>query len=180
MHWIFPEADTRPAAIAAWLGLFAEAYLAEGDYSFVVGDSSGADDSVVVPDSGLEAVACWRRPAASAPAPRAPTIGGLLTTMVGLDHARVVGTGLAGIRGVTPAEDHLYLHLLAVRPDRQGLGLGRRLIEQGMARATEYGVPVHLETTSEPAVRFYQQVGFEITGELDLPGGGPHLWAMSC
>lgn len=169
MVWIFPDAATRPQAVATWLGLFAEAYLAE----------EGAD--LVGAPSDLEAVACWRWPDRS-PAggsTGAPTIAGLLTALVGPGHAERVGAGLAAMRTVTPTRPHAYLHLLAVRPDRQGGGLGRTLMARGLDRCAEAALPVHLETTSESAVGFYRRLGFDVTAELDLPGGGPHLWAMA-
>ena len=30
----------------------------------------------------------------------------------------------------------------------------------------------------EKDVPYYARHGFEVTGELDLPGGGPHMWLM--
>lgn len=165
MHWIFPDATTRVSAIAAWLGLFAESYLAYGDVD-------------TVRSANVDAIACWRRPGDILTGPEAPSFGELLAALVGSDHAASVGSGLAATRELTPPGDYVYLHFLAVRADSRGRGLGRHLVERGIAKAAESGFPVHLETTSEPAVRFYQSVGFEITGELDLPGRGPHLWAM--
>jgi hypothetical protein len=35
-----------------------------------------------------------------------------------------------------------------------------------------------LETSSEPNVRFYQRLGFAVTGQVQVPDGGPRVWAM--
>jgi ribosomal protein S18 acetylase RimI-like enzyme len=168
MAWIFPDVRTRADATAAWLGLFAETYLA-----------GGGADLLGTPD--LHAVACWRwpDPPPASGASGAPTIGGLLSALVGSGHAERVGAGLAAIRAVTPPEPHAYLHLLAVHPDKQGGGLGRALVTRGLERSAAASLPVHLETTNESAVGFYRRLGFDVTAELDLPGGGPHLWAMA-
>jgi ribosomal protein S18 acetylase RimI-like enzyme len=79
-------------------------------------------------------------------------------------------------RDVPP--DHWYLFLLGVEPERQGQGIGGRLIAPVIARADAQGLPCYLETSKERNVPFYQKHGFEVVVEGDLPKGGPHFWTM--
>ncbi|MCL4236328.1 MAG: GNAT family N-acetyltransferase [Deltaproteobacteria bacterium] len=63
-----------------------------------------------------------------------------------------------------------YLELLALRDDRRGRGLGRRVIE-----AVCYEMPVHMRDlfvlvaeSNQKAISFYRHLGFRDVG--DLPG----------
>jgi hypothetical protein len=38
--------------------------------------------------------------------------------------------------------------------------------------------PAYPESIKAENVPYYQRFGFEVTGELDVPGGGPTLWPM--
>ena len=40
------------------------------------------------------------------------------------------------------------------------------------------GVPAYLECTKQRNVAFYERHGFAVTGEIQVPDGGPVLWAM--
>jgi hypothetical protein len=40
------------------------------------------------------------------------------------------------------------------------------------------GLPAVLDTSSRENVRFYESCGFTVGGELDPPGGAPHVWVM--
>ncbi len=73
---------------------------------------------------------------------------------------------------------HWYLMILGVAPERQGQGLGSRLIAPQLARATAAGQPVYLETMTELDVAFYRKNGFEVGGEISIAGGGLRVWGM--
>lgn len=64
-----------------------------------------------------------------------------------------------------PGEEELLL--IAVRPDRRGRGLGRRLLDQVLADARERGAErVFLEMRyNNPAAALYSAVGFEPIGQ---------------
>jgi predicted N-acetyltransferase YhbS len=66
----------------------------------------------------------------------------------------------------TPA---LLLGPLAVHPDRQKLGIGLKLMEEGLARARAAGHSLVLLVGDEP---YYGKVGFKILprGQITLPG----------
>lgn len=177
MRWIFPDDATRADATAAWLGLFVEAYVGPGDVDVLEGErGAGGDPSVV--GSRPEAVAVWRMPGAALSWGAAPSVGGLLAALVGMERAREIGAGLAQTRGLAPDEPHAYLHFLAVDPERQGKGRGREVLAPGLERAASAGLGVHLETTNPRAVQYYERLGFGVTAQVTLGADGPPLWAM--
>ncbi|MGY1770998.1 GNAT family N-acetyltransferase [Blastococcus sp. SYSU D00813] len=74
--------------------------------------------------------------------------------------------------------EHVLLASVGVARAHQGRGLGARLLAAGLARADRDRLPVHLETSAARNRRLYRQLGFEETGVVDLPGGGPRTWLM--
>lgn len=73
---------------------------------------------------------------------------------------------------------HWYLEVLGVRADAQGQGLGRRLLQAGLARVDASGVAGYLETADHANLAFYEGFGFTFERELQLVPGGPPHWAM--
>jgi GNAT superfamily N-acetyltransferase len=67
--------------------------------------------------------------------------------------------------------------LLGVRPEAQGKGLSRAVLEPVFAAADRDRVPVYLETIPEANVAIYQKLGFEQVGYSDLAGGLPN-WEL--
>ncbi|HEY1974747.1 MAG TPA: ribosomal protein S18-alanine N-acetyltransferase [Pseudonocardia sp.] len=72
--------------------------------------------------------------------------------------------GLALIGGPPDAESEI--HTIGVHPDRQGRGIGRRLLSGLLTRADELTASVFLEvrTDNEPALALYRSEGFEQLG----------------
>jgi len=53
--------------------------------------------------------------------------------------------------------------VVGVDPDRQGEGLGRKLVGAGLARLASRGIrtaALYVEADNEPAVRLYRSFGF--------------------
>jgi len=73
---------------------------------------------------------------------------------------------------------HWYLAALGTHPDWQGHGVGGSLLRPVLSRADDEGVPAFLESSKERNVPYYRRFGFEVVGEISLPGGGPMLWQM--
>ena len=76
------------------------------------------------------------------------------------------------------AQPHWYLWVLGVEPERQGQGIGGRLLRAGLERADVSGLPCYLETMNPGNVPLYQKFGFRIAHEGEIPGNGVHMWSM--
>lgn len=57
-----------------------------------------------------------------------------------------------------------------IAPERQGLGVGRRLIADAFARTGELSLEVYTE--NEQAVRFYSRIGFREVSRRDIDDSG--------
>ena len=90
-----------------------------------------------------------------------PMSGVMLTLARVGDDSEAIGFSLT--RSVA---DESELLLLAVMPDNQGKGIGRRLLEQFIDRARSDGAArVHLEVRDgNPAIAMYRAAGFEPVG----------------
>jgi ribosomal protein S18 acetylase RimI-like enzyme len=82
------------------------------------------------------------------------------------------------VESEVPDEPLWYLDQIGVDPARQGEGIGGALIEVGLERAREDGLPAFLETGVERNVGYYERFGFRVTVHDDAPLGGPHIWFM--
>lgn len=77
-----------------------------------------------------------------------------------------------------PKGPHNYLAVLGTDPAHQGKGIGSALISHVTDSADEQGLPCYLESSKESNLAFYGRHGFEVTKALELPAGGPTVWAM--
>ncbi len=68
-----------------------------------------------------------------------------------------------------------FMHWVAVRPELQGLGLGKALIAAGVRRMIELEgdctMYIPTQTWSHRAIRLYRWVGFELEMDEPAPGG---------
>jgi ribosomal protein S18 acetylase RimI-like enzyme len=170
MVWFFPDEDARPHACAAMFGLFAERYLTDGRVD-------------VVRRPAPVAVAMWRWPggeeAPTEPAEeRLPTLGGLMTALMG-PRAAEIGGAMAVMAELRPTAPHAYLHLLAVHPDARHQGLGGEVLDRGLAAARAAGLVACLDTMNPANVPFYEAHGMSVRHEVRLGAGGPMVWSMA-
>jgi putative acetyltransferase len=106
--------------------------------------------------------------------------GDLVLGLVAVDADQVVGYA-AFSRMVVFADDvrvpALALGPVAVAPDRQGRGIGGRLIESGLAAANGRGIAI-IFVLGEPEL--YGRFGFraETAAPFASPYAGPHLMAQ--
>lgn len=80
--------------------------------------------------------------------------------LVGLEGERVVGTVMAGYEG-----HRGWINYLAVSPDHQGRGLGRRLMDEAEQRLRAVGCPkINLQVRSgnEAVRQFYESIGYSL------------------
>jgi len=96
-----------------------------------------------------------------------PTFMKFMSVMNHLEHLHK--------RDVPP--EHWYLFVLGVEPDRQGQGVGGKMIAPILERADKDRLPCYLETMKERNVTFYQKHGFEVIVD-DQFKDGPRYWTM--
>jgi GNAT superfamily N-acetyltransferase len=76
---------------------------------------------------------------------------------------------------------HHHLAMLAVRPDRQGVGVGAEILRSYHQQIdSQDGGPAYLEASSERVHSLYQRNGYELASDAPfyLPDGGPPMWPM--
>jgi GNAT superfamily N-acetyltransferase len=118
------------------------------------------------------AVAIWTTPA-TPPDLFAPLAAEF--TEISGDRAQVAATYERAMGILRPRGPVWFV---GVDPARQGQGLGRAVITPGLQAADADDVPAFLETQDSANVPFYESLGFDVIGELDLPDNGPKHWAM--
>ncbi|MBB2992341.1 GNAT superfamily N-acetyltransferase [Mycolicibacterium iranicum] len=94
---------------------------------------------------------------------------------------RTVGRGMAIeelMKEHHPEEPHWYLAVIGSDPDVRGGGFGNALMRSRLDRCDAEGAPAYLESSKESNVPYYLRFGFEVTGEITVPDGGPTLWQM--
>ena len=94
------------------------------------------------------------------------------------DYAKLIAAGavsvlddpdgtIAALIVLLPGPDHLLLDNIAVRPDRQGGGLGRRLIAFAESKARHLGhaeLRLYTHATMTENIALYTRLGFRETG----------------
>ncbi len=76
-----------------------------------------------------------------------------------------------------PAEPHHHLAFLAVRPERQGDGLGTALLKRHHEVLDGAGLPAYLEASSTRNRHLYARHGYQEWEALQLPDGAS-FWQM--
>ncbi|MEV5309233.1 GNAT family N-acetyltransferase [Streptomyces sp. NPDC052610] len=161
MRWFFPDSGTREAGLTRYFTtLLTRQYAQHG-----LCEHTGAAAAFWVPPEGQEKAV-----------PDAVTIQ-QLQEILG-DRAPLFRDAVEAAAGHTPQEPHWYLAVIGADPAARGQGHGAALLRAGLARADAAGLPVYLESSKPSNVPLYEHFGFAVRAELQLPGGGPTLWAM--
>ncbi len=82
------------------------------------------------------------------------------------------------IKAAHPEEPHWYLSVIGSDPTVRGAGFGQALMRSRLDRVDAEHAPAYLESTKQETVPYYMRFGFEVTGEIKLPDGGPSMWPM--
>lgn len=164
-----PEAERRPRVIESFCRFLFRISL-KHDGVFATQDCA--------------AVACALPPGSEWPSEWAYVRSGVLSVMWrlgwrnGIWFARLGPAFDSARRKHLGNRPHWYLHLLGVRPEMKGRGLGRAVLQPIFEAADRERVPIYLETFPESNVPIYQKLGFDLLGRSDLPGGLPN-WEMA-
>jgi ribosomal protein S18 acetylase RimI-like enzyme len=86
--------------------------------------------------------------------------------LVGLLHADVIATIMAGYDG-----HRGWLNYVAVAPEHQGQGLGRRMVAEATARLEALGCPkinLQVRASNVAVIAFYERLGFQIDDVVSM------------
>lgn len=167
MTWMQPDADRRTAALP---GFFA----AVTRHHFLPG--SGVE--VAVSRDGVGAAALWAPPGRWEQTPREQIA--MLPAAIRAFRGRL-GAGRVltdQMKAAHPEEPHWYLAIIGSDPAVRGGGFGAALMGSRLDRCDAEGAPAYLESSNADNVPYYHRFGFEVTGEIMIPDGGPTLWCM--
>jgi ribosomal protein S18 acetylase RimI-like enzyme len=76
-----------------------------------------------------------------------------------------------------PSEPHWYLPLIGIDPARQGRGLGSALMRHALVACDRDRLPAYLESANPQNVPFYERLGFERLGIIQV-GESPPFFPM--
>ncbi|MBB3600896.1 ribosomal protein S18 acetylase RimI-like enzyme [Mycolicibacterium sp. BK556] len=167
MAWVQPDAARRQAALP---GLFS----ALTRHHFLAGRGT----EVAVSEDGVAAAALWDPPGRWMQSPREQLamLPGVMRAFRGRLAAARTLTDL--MKANHPEEPHWYLAMIGSDPTVRGGGFGRALMQSRLDRCDAEYAPAYLESSNPVNIPYYERFGFEVTGEIALPEGGPALWPM--
>lgn len=180
MCWLLPDADARRRKLhRLFASLTRHHHLARGGTE--VAPVSSPESLRSCPPHGAQAIggaALW-----DPPGEWQTTRAEELRAMPGLFLAfgRSLQRGLAAeelMKKAHPEEPHWYLAIIGSDPDVRGQGFGNALMRSRLDRCDAEHAPAYLESSKPDNVPYYQRFGFQITGEIALPNGGPKLIPM--
>lgn len=162
-QWIFPDEADRERLHPAFFRPFVELALADGEV-YTTDDYAG--------------VTLWLPVDVHAHADE-EDLGPLFEAVIGADYAKRFAVLDQLMTASHPGhESHHYLPFIAVRPGRQGHGVGEALLRDRLVALDEQGVPAYLEASCPRNAALYERLGFTRTeNTLDLPDG-PSLYPM--
>jgi GNAT superfamily N-acetyltransferase len=151
-RWLIPDVAARRAAFPGYFQLYVEHAIHDG---LVETTPDRAAAALWIPGTGPGA------PPASytgrLAAITGPYLGNFLAFDEQLDSHHPVGTF------------HEHLAILAVRPDRQGQGIGTALLHARHAVLEEQGIPAYLEASDDRTRRLYLDHGYaDRDGPIEL------------
>ena len=127
--------------------------------------------------SGYEAASIWRPPGHwHMPLWQYVVHAGALLGVFGTGVLKVMQT-MDVVEKLHPKEPHWYLQVIGTDPAKQGKGFGGRIMRHRLAHVDASGMPAYLESSKASNIPIYQSFGFEVSGEIRLPGG-PVLYPM--
>ncbi|MEM7093920.1 MAG: GNAT family N-acetyltransferase [Actinomycetota bacterium] len=90
------------------------------------------------------------------------------------ERMRALGEFGEAMRAARPEEPHWYLTILGAVPERQGEGLGGRVLAPMIERCDRLGMATYLESSNPRNHSFYRRLGYVEQGEIS-GGGSPSI-----
>ncbi|MFF3426987.1 GNAT family N-acetyltransferase [Streptomyces sp. NPDC002602] len=160
--WVFPDPEHRAAVHGKFLGVFVDVALDDGRIDYATDGS---------------AAALWLRIPAGEPEGE-DEVPARMRAVADPDNERCELVGRLTGEVHPTSEEHEYLLMIAVAPDRQGEGLGTELMRPVLERCDREGLPAYLEASSERSKGLYERLGWESTGTSVRLPEGPLMWPM--
>lgn len=167
MAWMLPDPQARRRKLhKLFAGLTRHHHLARGGVEI-----AGAE-------SGIAAAALWDPPDQwrHTPAEELRAAPSMLLTF-----GKAVRRGMQVselMKRSHPDEPHWYLAVIGSDPQMRGDGFGHALMRSRLDRCDAEFAPAYLESSNPDNIGYYQRFGFEVTGEITLPDGGPVMYPM--
>lgn len=160
-RWLIPDDAVRRAAFPGYFRLYVEHAMADG----LVYTTPGRDAAALwIPGTGPGAPpACYSERLAAITGPHLPNF---LAFDQALDRHHPAGTF------------HHHLAILAVRPDRQGHGIGTALLHAHHTVLEDQGIPGYLEASDERTRHIYLDHGYADWGSPIGFADGVRMWPM--
>lgn len=165
-RWLIPHPGARRAIFPAYFEIVVEHALANG---------------FVQTTADRDAAALWIQVEHELPPPQADYLL-RLADATGTWVDRFVAFDAALERHHPVGEPHHHLAILAVRPDRQGQGIGTSLLTAYHQQLDQTArLPAYLEAADERTSRLYLRHGYatRAKGPFSLPDAGPPMWPMT-
>lgn len=165
--WLQPDAAKRAAALPGFFGALAR-------HHFL----AGGGVEVAASESGIGAAALWDPPGRweQKPGEQIAMLPAVIRAFRGrLGIARALADAM---KANHPEEPHWYLAVVGSAPQVRGGGFGNALLRSRLDRCDAEHAPAYLESSNPDNIPYYNRFGFEVTGEIPMPGGGPPLWPM--
>ncbi|MFB9179850.1 GNAT family N-acetyltransferase [Dactylosporangium sucinum] len=163
-RWLMPDASVRRACSPDYFTIYA-------DHAVRFGEVYATVDPI---DGRLSGVALWFPLTRMIPPPY--DYDRRLKEVAGAAFDRVCELD-AALDAHHPVVPHHYLAFLAVRPDRQNLGIGSSMLARHHARLDRAGLPAYLESNDPRNRELYLRHGYVSRPPIMLPDGPP-VWPM--
>jgi GNAT superfamily N-acetyltransferase len=167
MRWLLPEDKARTAQLARMFAVMTRHH-----------HLAGGGVEVACDGTGIVAAALWDPPNRWRQTRREQlAMTPAFIRVFGLRSAK--GQAVQEVmKRAHPEEPHWYLAAIGSDPTVRGKGFGQVLMESRLDRVDAEHAPAYLESTKHQNIAYYQRFGFEVTGEIVLPEGGPTMWPM--
>lgn len=168
MVWILPDEESRRARLAR---LFA----AEVRYHHLAGGGS----EVAVDENGvIGGAALWDPPGRWKQSTWESVIS-FPAVVRALGARMMVGAEVGGVlERAHPQTQHWYLASIGTGAQARGGGYGKALLNSRLDRCDRDRIPAYLESSKKENIPYYNRFGFEVTGEIVIPDGGPTVYPM--
>ena len=160
MRWMYPDPDAYVRHFPRFVETFA-------------GDAFQHESAMV--DESFRAASMWLPPEAE---PDEEALAQHVRETVDPEKLPGLGEYFSQMEDCFPKEEIWYLPMLGVDALAQGQGVGARLMNWTLARTDETGISTYLESSNPANIPFYQRLGYEAVGRIQISSDAPLLTPM--